>query len=193
MSEIGLPNIISQLGDLPLEKATELAGFFKHKVYTKNYLLLREGEIAEEYCLLSTGLFRSWTTNTDNEEVTLNFFSPQQIVAEPWSFFTRVPSRENIQALTDSEGWTISFPEVQAAFHGSPEFREFGRRLLLGAYARLKERMLSAIHQTAEERYRMLLKQEPDIFQHAQLRQVASFLGVTDTSLSRIRKEIAKS
>lgn len=192
MSVITLPQLISVLGDIPAEKAEHLASFFEPKIYPKHYFLLRENEVANEYCLLGSGLFRSWTENTEGEEVTLSFFTPQQIVAEPWSFFTRVPSRENIQAMTDSEGWSISYEQVQTAFHALPEFREFGRRLLLGAYSRLKERMLSAVHQTAEERYKNLLKQEPDIFQHAQLRQVASFLGVTDSSLSRIRKEITK-
>jgi CRP-like cAMP-binding protein len=187
-----LPQLISVLGDVPLNKAEHLAQFFEPKIYPKHYFLLRENEVANEYCLLGSGLFRSWTTNTENEEVTLAFFAPGQIVAEPWSFFTRVPSRETIQALTDSEGWSISYEQVQTAFHAQPEFREFGRRLLLGAYSRLKERMLSAVHHTADERYRNLLKQEPDIFQHAQLRQIASFLGVTDSSLSRIRKDIAK-
>jgi CRP-like cAMP-binding protein len=192
MNTITLPELIAQLGDVPADKAERLATFFELKQYPKNYVLLQENEISNEYCLLGSGLFRSWTLNTENEEVTLAFFTPGQIAAEPLSFFTRVPSRENIQALTDSEGWSISYEQVQSAFHALPEFREFGRRLLLGAYSRLKERMLSAVHLTAEERYRNLLKQQPDIFQHAQLRQIASFLGITDTSLSRIRKEIVK-
>ncbi|MGL5892360.1 MAG: Crp/Fnr family transcriptional regulator, partial [Bacteroidia bacterium] len=121
MSSITLPQLISALGDIPVEKAENLAQFFVPKTYPKNYFLLRENEVADEYCLLGSGLFRSWTVNTENEEVTLAFFTPRQIVAEPWSFFTRVPSRENIQALTDSEGWSISYEQVQTAFHALPE------------------------------------------------------------------------
>ncbi|MCU0435539.1 MAG: Crp/Fnr family transcriptional regulator [Bacteroidia bacterium] len=192
MSTIPLPHLISSLGNVSPETGEKLATYFTPKIYPPDYFLVRENEVSNEYCLLGNGLFRAYTFNTDGEEVTTNFFTSQQIAAEPWSFFTRVPARENIHALTQSEGWCISFDEVQHAFHTLPEFREFGRRLLLGAYVRLKERMLSAIHQTAEQRYLQLLSREPDIFKHARLRQVASYLGVTDSSLSRIRKEISK-
>jgi CRP-like cAMP-binding protein len=193
MSTLLLPELIARLGDVNLETSQKLAGFFTPKNYSTDNFLIRENEVANEYCLLTKGLFRAYTFNTDGEEVTTNFFTANQIVAEPWSFFTRVPARESIQALTQCEGWSISFDQVQHAFHSLPEFREFGRRLLLGAYVKLKERMLSAIHQTAEERYFQLLKQEPEIFKYAKLRQVASYIGVTDSSLSRIRKEIQKS
>jgi len=73
-----------------------------------------------------------------------------------------------------------------------PEFREFGRSMLVTAYAELKHRMLSMVRDTAEERYSLLIASSPDIFQNAPLKYIASYLGVTSTSLSRIRKEITK-
>ena len=73
-----------------------------------------------------------------------------------------------------------------------PEFREFGRSLLVSGFASLKSRMLSMITATAEERYEKLLQTNPSIFQTAALKHIASYLGVTDTSLSRIRKKFAK-
>jgi len=63
---------------------------------------------------------------------------------------------------------------------------------LVKAFASLKVRMLSMITETAEERYEMLIKRNPEIFQFAPLKYIASYIGVTDTSLSRIRKEFAK-
>ena len=109
-----------------------------------------------------------------------------------YSFFKRIPSQENIQAMSDCNTWRLTFDELQDVFHSLPLFREFGRSILVNHYAALKSRMLSMLHQTAEERYATLLKNNPDIFQHAPLKQIASFLGITDTSLSRIRKEFAK-
>jgi len=73
-----------------------------------------------------------------------------------------------------------------------PQFREFGRTILINTYALLKQRTLSMIRKTAEERYVHLLETNPDIFQYAQLKNIASYLGVTDTSLSRIRREFSK-
>jgi hypothetical protein len=73
-----------------------------------------------------------------------------------------------------------------------PEFREFGRTILVNAIGHLKGRALSLVQETAEERYRKLITTNPDIFQHAALKHIASYLGITDTSLSRIRKEYAR-
>jgi hypothetical protein len=77
-------------------------------------------------------------------------------------------------------------------FHSVPEFRDFGRSILVKGFASLKTRMLSMITETAEERYASLLQNNPDVFQYAPLKQIASYLGITDTSLSRIRKDMMK-
>lgn len=73
-----------------------------------------------------------------------------------------------------------------------PEFRELGRAILVNEYAQLKQRMLSGLHLKAEERYIQLLKNNPDVFKHVPLKQVASYLGITDSSLSRIRREFVQ-
>lgn len=73
-----------------------------------------------------------------------------------------------------------------------PEFREFGRSILINAYVALKQRMLSSLHETGEQRYKNLITAAPEIFQNVSLKHVASFLGITDTSLSRIRKDFSK-
>jgi hypothetical protein len=85
----------------------------------------------------------------------------------------------------------MSYEDVQANFHGIPEFREFGRMMLITNYANLKSRMLGMIKDTAENRYLKLMTNQPEIFQNVPLKIIASYLGITDTSLSRIRKEIA--
>jgi len=77
-------------------------------------------------------------------------------------------------------------------FHSVPEFREFGRAMLVKEFVAFKQRTLLLINKTAEERYADLLNSNGEIFQFAQLKHIASYLGITDTSLSRIRKEYAK-
>jgi hypothetical protein len=71
-----------------------------------------------------------------------------------------------------------------------PEFREFGRLLLINNYSLLHDRMVGMIKDTAEQRYLKLLEKHADIFQNVPLKIIASYLGITDSSLSRIRKEI---
>ena len=88
-------------------------------------------------------------------------------------------------------GWVLTYDKLNDLFHSLPEFREFGRAMLVKGFIAFKLRTLSMINKTAEERYAILLQSNPEIFQHASLKHIASYLGVTDTSLSRIRKSFA--
>jgi hypothetical protein len=81
---------------------------------------------------------------------------------------------------------------MQTNFHTFPEFREFGRLNIINHYSILKQRMLSMLQETAEQRYGNLINSNPEILQTAPLKHIASYLGITDTSLSRIRKEFIK-
>ncbi len=172
--------------------AVEIADQFKSKEIIKNHFQLTSGKICDEYLFLEKGYMRSFAHDIDGNEVTTGFYLPGHIVFEVSSFFNRTRSKENIQALTDCEGWFITFEQLNNLFHSLPEFREFGRSILVKGFAELKTRMLSAITETAEERYEHLLKNSPEIFQHTSLKNIASYLGITDTSLSRIRKELSK-
>jgi len=135
---------------------------------------------------------RAYTHNLDGEEVTTEFFNCNRPVFEPNSFITQTRSVENIQAITNCEGFLVSFEKSNELFHAIPEFREFGRRMLLNEFAAHKKRALSLITQTAEERYAELIHTNREIFQYAQLKHIASYLGITDSSLSRIRKEFSR-
>ena len=173
-------------------KAEEIADRFKEKTVAKDDILFEEGKICNEYYFLVTGFVRAYTFDTKGDDITTSFYTNNEVVCELFSFFKRVHTQETFRALTECTAWYINFDELQVAFHSMPEFREFGRSMLVGSYAELKQRMLSMLHQTAEERYISLLTNSPDIFQHAPLKDIATYLGITRTSLSRIRKEISK-
>lgn len=173
-------------------KAEEIAGHFAIKEFTKNELVLKEGQISDEYIFLQKGFMRAFAHDLNANEVTTNFYTDGQLVFEVHSFFNRTRSKENIQALTDCMTWYITYEQLNMLFHSIYEFREFGRSVLVKGFANLKNRMLSTITETAEDRYASLLKSNPEIFQQAQLKHIASYLGITDSSLSRIRKEFSK-
>lgn len=170
----------------------EIADAFTPKEIGKNNFLLAEGKISNEYFFLETGFMRAFAHDTDGNDVTTNFYSPNNVVFEVSSFFNRTTSKENIQAIDDCTGWYITYEELNKLFHTLPEFRDFGRSILVKGFSSLKVRMLSMITETAEQRYDSLLKTNPEVFQHAALKHIASYLGITDTSLSRIRKEYSK-
>ena len=170
----------------------EALSYFEEKCLFKNDFFLKEGVVSNEYMILETGVLRAFTHDTEGADVTTSFYGAGSLVLEVASFFHRTPSKENMQALTDSKGWVITFEKLNGLFHAHPAFRETGRSILVKGFASLKERMLSMINETAEQRYLTLLQKNPDIFQQAPLKHIASYLGITDTSLSRIRKELAK-
>ncbi len=171
--------------------AVEIALCFHYKELEANQFLLKAGQVSNEYLFLEEGFMRLYATDVDGDEVTTGFCAAGNVVFEVSSFFNRTASQEYIQAVTPCKGWFISYDQLNKLFHDLPEFREFGRHILVKGFTALKSRMLDTITQTAEERYIKLLNSNPEILQQASLKHIASYLGITDSSLSRIRKEYA--
>ena len=192
MSKEDLSTFFHQTNLVSFSMAPELANRFERKKISKNDYLLKEDKIADEYLFLNKGYMRAFAFDLEGNEITTNFYTPGQMIFEVSSFFNRTRSKENIQALTDCEGWFITYKHLNELFHSLPEFREFGRATLVKGFAELKNRMLSTITETAEERYEALLKTNAQIFHHAPLKTIATYLGITDTSLSRIRAAKSK-
>ncbi len=185
-----LEKYIASVLPMPTDKVTFFADQFQEIELHKNHLLLKENKISRDTFILESGYIRSYIFDTNGEEVTTNIFSAPCFVNDFLSFFKQQPTSENFQCLTDCKLWTMNYELVQTCFHTYPEFREFGRMMLVTNYSNLHERMLGMIKDTAETRYLTLMKKHPDILQNVPLKIIASFLGITDTSMSRIRKEI---
>jgi CRP-like cAMP-binding protein len=164
---------------------------FKQVHFIKNDFLLSEGKTENYYWFLESGYVRSFVNDTNGNDITTNFYGPTDIVIDWSSFFLRKPTRENIQALTDCVGWQLDFETFQQFFNTLETFREQGRKRLVSSYFALKNQSVSMIADQAKERYIQLLKDKPHIVQNVSLQHIASYLGITKYSLSRIRKEIS--
>ncbi|HTF81192.1 MAG TPA: Crp/Fnr family transcriptional regulator [Cytophagales bacterium] len=171
------------------EIVQEIIQHFEIRQIPKHGFFLMEGKVSNEYMFLEQGIMRAYTIDYEGNEVTVNFYTNNQMVFEVASFFTQSISKENIQALTDCQGFVIRFGQLNKLFHSIPEFREFGRAMLVKGFVALKQRTLSLINLTAEERYAELLVHQKELMQHVPLKHIASYLGITDSSLSRIRRE----
>lgn len=169
-----------------------IAKHFEEKSFKKGTLFLKEGQLSNEYLFLEEGCMRSYLYDTEGNEITMNFYAAMQPVFEVASFFQRIPSEEYIEAITESHGRVITFEKLNYLFHAVPEFREIGRGLLVKGFIQFKKRTLSMINKTADVRYSELMRTNPEIFQYASLKHIASYLGVTDTSLSRIRRDFLR-
>lgn len=164
---------------------------YKQIQVAKNDYLLQEGEIEKKYWFIESGFVRSFIIDPEGNDITFNLYGSTDVVIDYPSFFFFAPTKENIQALTDCVCWEIDFNSFQELFNEITSFREQQRGLLVGSYFALKEHSISLIADQAKDRYLKLLKAKPHIIQNVSLKHIATFLGITDTSLSRIRKEIA--
>jgi CRP-like cAMP-binding protein len=163
---------------------------FKRQEIAKNEYFIREGQVANFYYFLEKGFARSYAVDIEGNDVTTLFITPGDIVIDWQSYFIKIPAQEYVQALSDCVAYRITFENFMKLF-SIEAFREVGRTRLVSGYFEHKNHSLSLITKQAKDRYLHLLKTKPEIVQNVALKQIASYLGITDTSLSRIRKEIA--
>jgi len=157
----------------------------------KGDFLLKEGNTANEYYIIQSGLVRSYVYDYDGNDITTSFIGNKEVAIEVASIFHRIPTKENLQCLTDCEAWIINFDDFQNLYHSIPALSEWGRAWMSFSLAQLKSRTTEFITEPASKRYLQLVEEKPYIIQQAALKHIASYLGITDTSLSRIRKEIS--
>jgi CRP-like cAMP-binding protein len=192
MNKDNLIQLFQSVLPMSTGKAEQLAEKYKAKKIARNEYLLKEGAVCNESHFIEEGITRSYIYDFEGNEVTTAFYSKKMFTSDLVSFFKRTPSKEYIQALTDCETWYLTYEDMQTNFHTFPEFREFGRLNIINHYSILKQRMLSMLQETAEQRYSYLINSNPEVLQNAPLKYIATYLGITDTSLSRIRKEFIK-
>ncbi len=172
-----------------VEKITEKFSDFNME---KNTVLLQKDEISTKTYFLEAGYMRSYIINEDHEEITTNIFIAPCFVNDFLSFFQKQPIKETYQTITDCSFWETDLQNVQNNFHNIPDFREFSRLLFVMNYAKLHDRLIEMASEKAETRYINLVKNKAPILQNVPLKVIASYLGITDSSLSRIRKDVGK-
>ncbi len=185
-----LIKFILKVVDISKSDALEIARSFHPIELGEKEFLLRENQVCDDYFYLKSGLMRTFLYDLKGNEITIDFFTEDNIVFEVTSFFNRIRSEANIQAITDCSGFRISYDELNTLFHTKPAFRDFGRAILVKEFIASQKRNYGMINRTAMERYQNLVATKPQILKYSPLKYVASYLGVTDSTLSRLRKNI---
>jgi CRP-like cAMP-binding protein len=160
--------------------------------FKKGDFFLNKGEISGSYLIMESGLMRSFVYSYDGDDITTNFFSNHEVVIEVLSLFNRTRTEEYIQALTDCTCWQIDLDRFEQLFHSIQGMSEWGRAWMSEQLFVSKIRSVEMITDNATNRYLKLIREKPQVIRQAPLKQIASYLGITDTSLSRIRKELSK-
>ncbi len=183
----------ANIPNVPIEEKSLqiIAAQFEEKTLQKDDYLLQEGKISGYY-FLAEGFLRVFTFDTDGNEVTTYFYSQQRVVFDAASFFLKLPSTENIQAMTGCKVYVTNFEKLNQLFHSVAAFREFGRQMIVNEFVAYKQRTLAMINQSAEDRYLKLKESNKDVFQYAQLNHIASYLAISERTLNRIRQNFLK-
>ncbi len=191
MEETNFLNTIFNEHNFKNEDLKTILAQYQKVEFGKNDYLMTEGNSANYYFFLESGFARSYVIDLEGNDITTKFFSNKDIIIDWHSYFLKTNCKENIQAITPCTAWKITFENFMKLFK-IEAFREVGRTRLVNNYFELKNHAVSIISDPAKERYLNLIKTKPDIVHNVPLKQIATYLGVTDTSLSRIRKEIAE-
>lgn len=157
----------------------------------KKRTILNQGDVSRYLIFVLDGTLRSFTVDHDGNEHVMQFAFEGHWVSDLSSFITQMPGEMFIESLEDCEVVLLHHHELEILLEKIPSLEKFFRQLYQRAYVGLQKRINSRASKTAKERYKSLISQHPDIAKRIPLRYIASYLGITAESLSRIRNSIA--
>ena len=182
-----LLNYLSAIHPLSEELKDYLRAYIKQRALVKKDYLLKAGHVCRHVYFIQTGLLRCFYLK-EEAEVCSWFMREGDVMISVESFFDQKPSYESIQALEDTVVWYISYQELEFVYKHFMEFNYVGRVLVQNYYKLSEQRLYSMRLQSATERYHFLLHHFPEIIQRVSSADIASYLGVTRETLSRIKK-----
>jgi CRP-like cAMP-binding protein len=150
-------------------------------------LLLREGDICRHKTFVAKGILRTYRTTENGNEHIMQFSPENSWTTDPESYGNLTPTCYNIDALEPSEVLMWTKKDFDYLFDNIPGLKTYSDKLIAGNLNRARQRLFSAISATAEEKYDEFTRMYPGILMRVPLHMVASFLGVSRETLSRIR------
>lgn len=171
-------------------QAETLSSIFEKKEYKQGAFLAKTGSYSNQISFIERGMARAFFINENGDEVTVWFSFSEMMIFEPQSFYSETTSKLTIEFLEDSLVFTTTKQKLNYLYEQQPELNLFGRKFAEAAFSKMIQRTTELQTLSAEQRYLQLLK-TPELLQKIPLKYLASYIGVTKYSLSRIRKNIS--
>ena len=171
------------------EEFAECTLLFKYKKYRKYQYLLQNGDITRYETFILKGCTRTYEVDDKGVEHIIQFGLETWWIGDLHSFLTGTPGRLNIDCLEDTEVLQISKADLEKLYEKVPKLERFFRILIQKAYVAAMDRIYSNLSKPAAERYQEFIEKYPHIEQRVPNHQIASYLGITPQSLSRIRSQ----
>lgn len=186
----GIRNSISQHINLREEDFEVFRGYLESKTLKKREILLSEGEVCTHAFFIRSGCLRYYYIQ-DGQDVSAEFFFENCWYTDFESYISGKPTRENIQALEETELLMISRANAVKLYAENPPFERWGRIIAEQALLGVKSVANGFFKFSPEERYLKLMAERPQVIARIPQHYIASYLGIKPESLSRIRKRLA--
>lgn len=183
-----LPDFLLNIVPFPPEELEDILSHFTKESVEKGETLTHEGQVCNKLYFVESGIGRSFYLKEDGKEITQWFFIEGKMMTSVESFFQKVPSLYYLQMLENSVVYSISRQNIDILFDKYHNMERFGRLLSTEMLTRLVNKLNALQFQTASERYEYMLTEFPDISNRVSLGYIASYLGMTQETLSRIRR-----
>lgn len=182
---------INQKISLSAEDLEKIKPFFIPKKIRKRQYLLQEGDVCKYTAFVEKGALRSYSLDERGNEHVVQFALEGWWIGDQYSVLTGEPSVYNIDAIEDSEVLLISNASSEAMLEKVPAMEKYFRILLQNNMIAMQRRLVASLSMTAEEKYTRMLNAYADIIQRVPQHMIASYLGITPETLSRIRKQMS--
>lgn len=186
-----LPEFLENIVSFPKQELDDIVSHFEKESVEKNQTLVRDGQVCNKLYFIDKGLGRSFYLKEDGKEITQWFFIEGKIMSSVESFFQQIPSLYYLQMLEDSVVYSITRENIDMLFNKYHNMERFGRLLSTEMLTRVVNKLNALQFQTARERYTYMLTEFPNISNRVPLGYLASYLGMTQETLSRIRRQEA--
>jgi len=190
-----VPNInhyLAEILEVPLDKVSVCSNFYTSKKVYKNEFLLNEGDVCPSTFFVEKGLLRMYSLDKNGKEHIIQFAPEKWLISDRSSVYFNEKSKFYIEAVEETEVYLLSNDFFTKLIDVFPHTAENNDILLQKHIRNLQNRINSLLAETAEERYMNFIKMYPDILLRVPQWMVASYLGITPESLSRVRKELAR-
>lgn len=159
--------------------------------FPKKTLILKEGKTENYLSFIEKGIVRFFIPNAEGNDFTFVFAFDNWFVSAYDSFLTQTPCIYNVETLTETVLWRLSFADLQQVYATTSTGNKIGRLASEQLFLMKTKRELSLLKDSAQQRYINLMTEEPHLIQQIPLQYLASYIGITPQALSRIRKRIS--
>ncbi|WP_373398301.1 Crp/Fnr family transcriptional regulator [Algoriphagus halophilus] len=184
-----IDQLIDRIYLLPESSKQKLKNNTKEVFYPKGHILLKADRVEEKLYFIKKGVVRAFA-KTPDQEITFWFGKEGDTALSMKSFVGNQKGYEDIELLEDSELFQIDALNLQQLFKEDIHIANWGRKYAENELLKTEERLISRLLLNATERYLELINNDPTLIQRVQLRYIASYLGITQVSLSRIRASL---